>query len=57
MFLEVHIVHTGVEFGDVVVITVNKVVGVFLKGASDLEINFFLRQTQHTMGRANTEVP
>jgi hypothetical protein len=28
IFLEVHIVHTGIEFGDVVVVTVNKVIGV-----------------------------
>jgi hypothetical protein len=29
MFLEVHIEHTGVEFRDVGVVTVNEVVGVF----------------------------
>jgi hypothetical protein len=30
ILLEVHIVHTGVEFGDVAVVTLNKVVGLFL---------------------------
>jgi len=57
LFIEVHIEHTGVEFGNVGVVTVNEVVGVLLKGAVRLRIFLFLRQMQPTMGRANTDDP
>jgi hypothetical protein len=35
IFLEVHIVHTGVDFGDVAVIALSKVIGVFRGHSQD----------------------
>jgi hypothetical protein len=59
VFLDVHIVHTSVKFSKVVIVTLNKVVGVLLQQTRK-RIRLTLiwsDEHKHTMGIANTELP